>query len=316
MNREIRQRFTWISLYQQLHDAGLVCRRCGISRPTLRKWIQRYQEQGDKGLLSKSRKPINQPKKKIFQIQEEWILSLRKERKLGARRIQHELERLHNFHLSLATIQKVRQKHKCKQLVRKHRKKDKRYQKSTPGECVQVDTIKIGANLYQYTAIDDCTRFILTMLFPARNAENTVEFLEMVKDGMPFPVQRIQTDRGTEFTSYLVQEVLQDWKIKWRPNRPRSPHLNGKVERVQKTILDEFYETVDLRSSNLQFQLSEWEYYYNHERVHGALGVPPIKKINQLESSIPSQEEIALMYDEVKEYNRIRFFGFESMGIN
>jgi len=138
MNREIRQRLNWVSLYQQLHDSGLVCRRCGISRPTLEKWIHRYQEQGDQGLKSKSRRPINQPKKKVFQIQEEWILSLRKERKLGARRIQHELERLHNFHLSLATIQKVLQKHKCKRLVRKQRKKDKRYQKSTPGECVQT----------------------------------------------------------------------------------------------------------------------------------------------------------------------------------
>jgi len=316
MNREIKQRLNWITLYQQYQDAGLVCRKCGISRPTLRKWIHRYHEQGENGLESKSKKPNNHPNKRVFPVQEEWIIDLRKKRKLGARRIQHELERLHNFHLSLATIQKVLQKHKCKRLVRKHRKKDKRYQKSTPGECVQVDTIKIRANLYQYTAIDDCTRFILIMLFPARNAENTVEFLEMVKDGMPFPVQRIQTDRGTEFTSYLVREALQDWKIKWRPNRPRSPHLNGKVERVQKTILDEFYETVDLRSSDLQFQLTEWEYYYNHERIHGALGVSPMKKIIQCQASIPSQEEVALMYDEVKEYNRIRFFGFESIGNN
>ena len=179
-----------------------------------------------------------------------------------------------------------------------------------------MDTIKIRANLYQYTTVDDCSRLILTMLFPARNAENTVEFLEMVKDGMPFPVQRIQTDRGTEFTSYLVREALQDWKIKWRPNRPRSPHLNGKVERVQKTTLDEFYETVDLRSTDVQFQLSEWEYYYNHERIHGALGVPPMKRIIQVNSSIPSQAEISLMYDDIKEYNRTRFFGLESMGIN
>ncbi|WP_158683987.1 helix-turn-helix domain-containing protein, partial [Pseudoalteromonas sp. T1lg10] len=41
MNREIQQRLTWIKLYEETNDAGLVCRRCGISRPTLRKWWKR-----------------------------------------------------------------------------------------------------------------------------------------------------------------------------------------------------------------------------------------------------------------------------------
>lgn len=46
MNREIRQRLKWIKLYEETKNAGLVCRRCGISRPTLRKWLSRYKEQG------------------------------------------------------------------------------------------------------------------------------------------------------------------------------------------------------------------------------------------------------------------------------
>ena len=44
MKREIQQRLTWIKLYEQTNDFGLACRSCGISRPTLRKWWQRYQE--------------------------------------------------------------------------------------------------------------------------------------------------------------------------------------------------------------------------------------------------------------------------------
>jgi len=64
---------------------------------------------------------------------------------------------------------------------------------------------------------------------------------------MPFPIQRIQTDRGTEFFAYKVQETLHELGIKFRPNKPASPHLNGKVERSQKTDKIEFYATVDLK---------------------------------------------------------------------
>ncbi|MDR1125361.1 MAG: helix-turn-helix domain-containing protein, partial [Deltaproteobacteria bacterium] len=50
MEKEVRQRHQWVRLYEESRDAGLVCRRCGISRPTLRKWWIRYQAQGLDGL--------------------------------------------------------------------------------------------------------------------------------------------------------------------------------------------------------------------------------------------------------------------------
>ena len=50
-------------------------------------------------------------------------------------------------------------------------------------------------------------------------------FLDQVIEEMPFPIQRIQTDRGQEFFAYKVQDRLQDWHIKFRPIRPRSPAL-------------------------------------------------------------------------------------------
>ena len=50
---------------------------------------------------------------------------------------------------------------------------------------------------------------------------------------MPFPIQRFQTDRGREFFAVKVQERLKEYGIKFRPNKPASPHLNGKVERLR-----------------------------------------------------------------------------------
>jgi len=52
MDREIKQRLGWVQLYAETGNSGFVCRRCGISRPTLRKWWQRYQAEGEAGLQS------------------------------------------------------------------------------------------------------------------------------------------------------------------------------------------------------------------------------------------------------------------------
>jgi len=107
MNREIRMRLKWVRLYEQTSNAGLVCRRCGISRSTLRKWLRRYKEGGIDGLQSRSRRPKSSPGQKVFAVQELWILDLRGHRKLGARRLQNELKRLHDCTLALPTIHKV-----------------------------------------------------------------------------------------------------------------------------------------------------------------------------------------------------------------
>lgn len=65
MNREIQQRLVWVKLFEETNNAGLVCRRCGISRPTLRKWWKRYSEQGIDGLSSHSKCPLKSPNTKI-----------------------------------------------------------------------------------------------------------------------------------------------------------------------------------------------------------------------------------------------------------
>lgn len=106
MDKETKKRLGWVELYLETGNAGLVCRRCGISRPTLRKWVRRYKDAGIEGLKSLSRRPKHSPKTKVFEQEEELILTLRKRRKLGARRLQSELKRHHELSFSLATIQR------------------------------------------------------------------------------------------------------------------------------------------------------------------------------------------------------------------
>jgi len=91
-----------------------------------------------------------------------------------------------------------------------------------------------------------------------------------VIEEMPFPIQRIQTDRGREFFAVKVQKKIMGLGIKFRPNKPDSPHLNGKVERSQKTDKSEFNATIDTSSESIDDLLAEWQHYYNGGRPHSA----------------------------------------------
>ena len=303
MDREIQQRLHWVELYSQCKDAGLVCRRCGISRPTLRKWWRRYQEAGLAGLQSLSQRPHHLPATKVGEVEEALILDLRRLRNLGARRIQSELLRQNNLSLGLATIHKILQRNHVAPIVRYRRKKDYiRYEKSTPGDRVQMDTCKIAPGLIQYTSVDDCTRYRVLRLYNRRTASNTLDFIDCVLDEMPFPIQRIQTDRGREFLATKVQKKLMGLRIKLRPNKPGSPHLNGKVERSQKTDKAEFYATVDLSASDLHDQLALWQHYYNWDRPHSAHGgKPPMDRYFELSEKTPFSDEIENLYKPANE---------------
>ncbi len=72
MDREVKQRLAWVNV-RETSNAGLVCRRCGISRPTLRKWWRRYQVEGIEGLKSHSRRLKHSSAQKAFAEQEQWI---------------------------------------------------------------------------------------------------------------------------------------------------------------------------------------------------------------------------------------------------
>lgn len=298
MNDEIQQRLKLIKLYQETNNAGLVCLRCGISRPTLRKWWSRFQKHGEDGLKSISKKPHSSPNQKLTQEIESQILTLRKSRNLGARRIQSELLRNEHIKLGLATIHKVQKKHDVEPIVIYRRKPDfKRYSKLTPGDRVQMDTCKIAPGLYQYTAIDDCTRYRVLRLYKRRTAANTINLIESVIEEIPFPIQRFQTDRGTEFFAEKVQKLLMQYKIKFRPNKPASPHLNGKVERSQKTDKAEFYATIDLKNADINELLAEWQHYYNWERPHSAHnGKTPMERYFELSEQTPFTDEVEKFY--------------------
>lgn len=200
MKMEARGREKWIKIYEQTGHAGLTCLRCGISHPTLRKWWKRYLEKGEEGLTEQTRRPHHSPKRKINEKLTTLVMDLRRTRNIGARRLQCELLLNHDIGLSLGTIHKILTISEAKPLLKQGKKSHwRRYEASLPGERIQMDTCKIGPGMYQYTAIDDCSRYRVMKLYQRRTAANTLLFLEDLLEEMPFPIQRIQTDRGLEF---------------------------------------------------------------------------------------------------------------------
>ena len=305
----IQARFLWVKTYLKTKDAGLTCLKCGISRPTLRMWVRRYEQLGLSGLRSTSSAPHSSPNIRVNDQTLELILALRIKRNLGCRRLRSEMIRLYGISLSTSTIHKYLVRSKQKPIRRiKREKRYLRYEKQQPGEQVQIDVCKIRPGFYQYTAIDDCTRYRVLRLYSRQTAKNTIEFIDEVVEEMYFPIQRIQTDRGREFFAYQVQERLMDLKIKFRPIKPASPHLNGKVERSQQTDLQEFYPTLSLEQLNLiqaNEELAVWQHYYNWERPHGALnGKSPMDKVLDLIGKTPFWDDVYDAYESGSE--RIR----------
>ena len=222
------------------------------------------------------------------------ILRLRRERHLGVKSLRIELERLHGLRLAASTLRKVLARHELSALPRKRRVRyvPKRY--SRPG-------------LGQFTAIDGCSRYLVAALAPRRSATAALTFLEQMFEDLPFAVQRVRTDRGTEFLAEAVQRRLMAWSVKFRPIPPSSPHLNGKVERAQRTVLEEFWATVDSRSPDVVDQLSLWVHHYNWHRPHEGLGgLRQIDPVCERADETPIWSEVAEAYGAMKERVQIR----------
>jgi transposase InsO family protein len=242
-------------------------------------------------------------------MQEELILGLRRERRLGVKRQRNELQRLCEVRLSAATIHKVLTRHGLNILPtrKRGRHKPKRYNRPVPDDRVQMDTCKIRPGLYQFTAIDDCSRFLVAGLARRRSAGATLAFLDRVLEEMPFSIQWIQTDRGTESFAEEVQRRLMDEAIRFRPIPPRSPHLNGKVERVQRTALEEFWAAADPKAADVGEQLALWVHHYNWRRSHESLhGNTPIERVSQLADKTPLWATVSEAYDPTKERIQVR----------
>lgn len=314
--RSIKARETWLKCFEELGSVSKATRKCGIPRSTLYRWIKRHKAEGRAGLVGKSKRPNTLAKQKITDDLVELIKTIRQEFNFGPQRISLHLSRLHNVNVSSPAVWRVLKANNLPN-IKKYRKHGDvtRYNRPIPGDRVQIDVTKVGPKCYQFTAVDDCTRLRVLRLYPNKKAESTLDFLGHILDTFQFPVHRIQTDWGTEFFNATFQEELMQHFIKFRPIKPRSPHLNGKVERSQLTDKAEFYSTIPKKERTLQLadRLLEWQNFYNHKRPHASLnGMTPHEKLLSVEHLIPIQPDVTAKYwekdEEIHSRNSGRYY--------
>ncbi len=275
-------------------NVAQTCRYFGISRKTFYKWKRRYDELGAAGLCDRPRTPHRSPRATPSEVVSK-ILYLRQHYHFGPGRISDYLGRYHRVSVATATVHRVLQRHGMARLPanqkhRPHKKRWKRYEKQQPGHRLQVDVKFLERipgsrkRLYQFTAIDDCTRIRVLKIYDACNQKTAIRFIDEVFRRLPFRVLVVQTDNGAEFQSKFHWH-LQDQDVRHVYIRPRTPRLNGKVERSHRIDDQEFYQLLDRDGISTDIQLfneklREWEDYYNFHRPHGGLdGQTPYERL-------------------------------------
>ena len=307
LTREANKRLKWFDYYQSHnYNARLTCRYFGISPQTFYRWKRRYDPRRLESLESHSHRPrrVRQPAYSVALV--EAVLKVREEYpRWGKDKLVVLLEE-QGFSCSASTvgriIRRLKERGVLKEPIPNHisarkrqRKrpygvrKPKDYQARGAGDIVQLDTLDLrplpGVVLKHFTAHDVVSKWNVMSLHRRASAATAAHFLDILSNRMPFPIKAIQVDGGSEFESIFEQEC-QERGIRLFVLPPRSPKLNGGVERAHRTHTEEFYEVTDssFELDELRAELLEWEIIYNTVRPHQALGyLTPHKFLEQRE---------------------------------
>ena len=192
---------------------------------------------------------------------------------LGVRRLHAYLTQAGLISCSLSSVYRVLKR--AGALVRRPRKPKPiwiRYAKALPGERAQMDLMYLPQRRFQLTLVDDCSRVLATTVLTQRTTAAVCRVLPHLLHSLPFPLRCIQTDNGSEFGRAFTL-LLRRLGIRHTRIRPRSPHLNGKVERVQRTVREEYWDGVGAGPlEDWERELQDYVRFYNRTRQHSALG--------------------------------------------
>ena len=264
--REIR--FRW---YRQVEEYGRsvpeVCQIFGMTPKTYYKWYKR-----DHGLCGNQYKNrAEHPHTKIKGHVRVLIVETKQKYNYGPKKMSVFIERKTGVPIAPSAIYKFMKK---RHLIRKPQRKQlwyapmrEPYRSSKPGENVQLDVKYVPASGgywdYQFRFIDTATNLQFAVTLPLKDARSTIRALHSAERSLPFQIHGIQTDNGGEFRG-VFHEYLVRRGITQRYIPKRSAPWNGKVERANRSVDDEYY----LNTGRPWRKLYQYTHWYNHERPH------------------------------------------------
>lgn len=305
LSKKARQRLKWFDYYNSHgRNARLTCRYFGISPQTFYRGKKRYQPHNLRSREDRSCRPKRVPQPTYSVALVIAVQRLREEYpRWGKDKLVVLLHR-EGFTGSTSTVGRILSYLKARGVLKEpvsnhvsaHRRaikrpygirKPKGYEINEPGDLIPLDTLDWrplpGVVLKHFTARDVISRWDVMNVYPRATAATACSFRDNLQRRMPFPIKAIQVDGGAEFEAQFEEELKQR-QIRLFILPPRSPELNGCVERAHRTHTEEFYEVTDssFDLAELRGELMHWEETYNKIRPHQALGyLTPMEFIAQ-----------------------------------
>jgi transposase InsO family protein len=271
----------------------------GVSRATAYKWLGRHRSEGPAGLADRSSRPHRCPHA-LSASQVRRVLAARRCRRQGPHRLGDHLG------LSRSTVYGVLRRHGMNRLAQLDRTSGVvvRYEREHPGELVHLDVKKLGripdggghrahgraagtrgrgiGYDYVHSAIDDRSRVAFSQILADETATTCARFLVeaasfFAEHGVT--IQRVLTDNAKAYAeSVLFAETAAGLGIRLRRTRRYRPQTNGKAERFNRTLLDEWaYARLYRSNTERRRAFTAWLCFYNHHRPHTALdGLTPL----------------------------------------
>jgi transposase InsO family protein len=276
----------------------------GVSERTCSKWVRRYRNEGELGLLDRSSAPGSIPHRTPDELVEV-IVSLRRLRMTGA-------EIAFCLAMALSTVSAVLLRVGLGKLSRlEPPEPPNRYERRHPGELIHIDVKKLGRIHrgaghrmlgrgpgrhggkgrsgweFVHVCVDDATRLAYVEVLPDEQATTASGFLKRAvafyrRHGID--VERVMTDNGSAYRSAVHALACRAMGLRHLRTRPYRPRTNGKAERFIRTLLAGWaYGAIYATSAERTAALDGWLWTYNHRRPHGALShKPPIARLREL----------------------------------
>jgi transposase InsO family protein len=280
--------------------------RFQVSPTTAQRWAGRYRTHGEAGMADRSSRPYTSPRRTPTRT-ERRIIKVRIARRWGPARIAGLLR------LNPATVHRVLVRYRLNRLTWTDRATGRvirRYEHDKPGDLVHVDIKKLGnipqggghkmigrqagrktrsgaGYSYIHTAVDDHSRLAYSEICTDEKKETAAAFWTRAQAffaSCGITVTRVLTDNGSCYKSHAWRDTLAAADIVHKRTRPYRPQTNGKVERLNRTLLEEWAYARPYRSeTERRDAFGDWLHAYNHHRGHTALkGRPPASRIPNL----------------------------------
>lgn len=253
--------------YAKKHSVTETALRYKVSRKTVYKWLSRY-DGTIESLEDRSHRPKTCPRSHTQQELRKIRRRLKKHKWTDLLLAYQELVEKDGYTRSYGGFKRIaaRLKSTKPDKKKKKRRKLKPYQRADyPGQKLQLDVkyvpgycVTDGKKYYQYTAVDECTRWTYREMYEERSTYSSKQFLEKLIEKVPFPIREIQTDNGTEFTNRLIvtkskhltlfEKHLKELGIIYHRIQIATPRHNGKVERQHRIDEARFYKNMKMYS--------------------------------------------------------------------